>query len=180
MTGSIGKVYSEAIFELAVEQNCAETVFNELESLKTIWSENPGFAKILDAPTVGIDEKLGMTEKIFKGKVSDIVYNFICVMTEKNRADFLPEIADAYKERWYDLSGIAEVTVTTSVPLSAALRDKLLKKLESVYKKKVILKEKTDSSLIDGMVINYGDTMLDGSLKTRLETIQKQIKGTIA
>lgn len=180
MTGSVGKVYSEAIFELASEQNCAEAVFEELKSLKKIWCENPELAKLLREPTLSLSEKLSMTEKIFKGKVSETVYNFLCVLTEKGRADCLPEIADAYKEKWYEASGIAEVTVTTDAPLSDELREKLLKKLEKTYKKKILLKEKIDSSIMGGIVVNYGNTMLDGSVKTRLENVRKQIKGIIA
>ena len=49
-----------------------------------------------------------------------------------------------------------------------------------VYNKKIILEEKTDSSLIGGMKVSYNGTLLDGTVKTRLETLQKQIKGTIA
>lgn len=180
MSGSVGKVYSEAVFELASEQGCAETVFDELCSLKTIWQENPGLGKLLGAPTVGKEEKLKITEKIFKGRLSDTVYNFLCVITEKNRAQYLPAIADAYKEKWYEASNIAEVTVTSAEPLTTELKNKLIKKFESVYGKKVILNEKTDSSLMGGIVLSYGNTQLDGSVKTRLDTLQKQIKGTIA
>ncbi len=180
MTGSVGKVYSEAVFQLASEQNSAKQIFDELTSLKTIWQDNPGLAKVLSAPTLSAGEKLAVTEKVFKGRVSDTVYNFLCVITEKNRAADLPEIADAYKEKWYESENIAEVTVTSSIPLSEAARGKLVKKLESVYKKKIILEEKVDSSLIGGIVVNYGNTMLDGSVKSRLEAIQKQIKGIIA
>lgn len=180
MTGAVGKVYSEALFELAAEQNCAEQVFNELEALKAVWRDNPGLSKLLCAPTVGIGEKLAAVENIFKGRASDIVYNFICVITEKNRGAYLPEIADSYKEKWYDASGIAEVTVASCKPLTAAMRKKLVKKLEAVYKKKIILTEKVDKTLIGGIVVKYGDTMLDGSVKTRLDNMQKQISGIIA
>lgn len=180
MTGAVGKVYSEALFELAAEQNCAEQVFNELEALKAIWRDNPELSKMLCTPTIGIGEKLASAEKIFKGRVSDMVYNFICVITEKNRGASLPEIADSYKEKWYEASGIAEVTVTSCKPLSAAMREKLVKKLEAVYKKKIILTEKVDETLIGGIVVKYGDTMLDGSVKTRLDNMQKQISGIIA
>ncbi|MBQ8827312.1 MAG: F0F1 ATP synthase subunit delta [Oscillospiraceae bacterium] len=180
MTGSVGKIYSEAIFELAAEQGCGGQVFEELTSLRKIWTENPGLAKLLSAPTISLKEKLGIIEKSFKGRVSDIIYNFLCVITEKGRASSLTEIADSYKEKWYEKENIAEVTVTTCSPLSDALRKKLVKKLEDVYKKKVVLEEKTDSSLIGGIVVNYGNTMLDGSVKNRLDSIQKQIKGIIA
>lgn len=180
MTGSVRKVYSEAMFELAAEQNCAAEVFGELEALKKLWEENPGFSKLLDAPTISLEEKLGIAEKAFKGRVSETVYNFICVLTEKGRAGVLPEIADSYKEKWYDFSGIAEVTVTTSEPLTDALREKLLNKLKTVYKKEIRLEERVDPSLMGGMVVKYGNTMLDGSVRTRMDNIQKQIKNIIA
>jgi F-type H+-transporting ATPase subunit delta len=180
MTGSVGKIYSEAIFELASENDCAESVFEELKALKDVWKNNPELAKMLGTPTISTGDKLKVTERVFKGRVSDMVYNFLCVITEKNRAGYLPAIADAYKEKWYEASKIAEVTVTTSKPLTSELRDKLVKKLEGVYDKKIILEEKLDSSLIGGIVVNYGNTMLDGSVKSRLDAVQKQIKGIIA
>lgn len=180
MAGSVGNVYSEALFELAAEQNCAEETFDELMALKKIWQENPEVSKLLRSPTLSVAERLEVTEKIFKGRVSDQIYNFLCVLTEKSRADHLPEIADSYKEKWYDKSGIAEVTVTSDRPLSDKQRDKLINKLSQVYNKKILLEEKTDSSLIGGMKVSYNGTLLDGSVKTRLETIRKQIKGTIA
>lgn len=180
MAGSVGNVYSEALFELAAEQNCAEETFDELMALKKIWKENPEVSKLLKSPTLSVGERLEATEKIFKGRVSDQIFNFLCVLTEKSRADHLPEIADSYKEKWYDKSGIAEVTVTSDRPLSDKQRDKLIDKLSKVYNKKIILEEKTDSSLIGGMKVSYNGTLLDGTVKTRLETLQKQIKGTIA
>jgi len=180
MAGSVGNVYSEALFELAAEQNCAEDMFNELMALKQVWKENPELGKLLKTPTLGVSERLESVEKIFKGKVSEQIYNFICVITEKSRADRLPEIADSFKEKWYEKSGIAEVTVTSSTPLSDETRKKLVKKLEKVYNKKILLEEKTDSSLIGGMKVSCGGVLMDGTVKTRLETLQKQIKGTIA
>ena len=78
------------------------------------------------------------------------------------------------------MKNIAEVKVTTSVPLSENLRTKLKAKLEAVYKKTVILTECVDPKIMGGIVLNYGNTMLDGSVKGKLEAIQKQIKGVIA
>ncbi|MGN0552754.1 MAG: ATP synthase F1 subunit delta [Oscillospiraceae bacterium] len=180
MAGSVGNVYSEALFELAAEQDCAKETFDELMALKKIWKDNPELPKLLKSPTLSVAERLAVAEKIFKGKISEQVYNFICVITEKSRADHLPEIADCYKERWYDKSGIAEVTVTSDSPLTEKQREKLVAKLEKVYNKKIILEEKTDSSLIGGIKVNYNGVLMDGTVKTRLETLQRQIKGTIA
>ncbi len=180
MTGKIEKIYSEAVFELACEQGAEDTVKEEFDSLAVVFGDNPEFAKLLAVPTVAIGEKLDILEKTFKGRVSELTYNLLCVVTEKGRAEAIPAIAEDYRNRWYEMKNIAEVKVTTSIPLSENLRSKLKAKLESVYKKSVILTEKTDPSIMGGIVINYGNTMLDGSVKTKLDAIQKQIKGIIA
>ncbi len=180
MTGTIEKIYSEAVFELACEQDCADEVKAELDTLAAVFNDNPGFAKLLSVPTVTIGEKLGIIEKTFKGKISQITYNLLCVVTEKGRAEAVPAIAEDYKNRWYEMKNIAEVKVTTSIPLSENLRTKLKAKLEAVYKKTVILTECVDPKIMGGIVLNYGNTMLDGSVKAKLEAIQKQIKGVIA
>ena len=180
MTGKIEKVYSEAVFELAKEKNLADELKNELDALAEIFDAAPELGRFLSAPTINFAEKLAVLEKTFKGKVSEISYNLLCVVTEKGRAALIPQIAEDYRNRWYEMKNIAEVKVTTSVPLGDSLRAKLKAKLESVMKKTVILTEKVDPAIMGGIVINYGNTMMDGSVKAKLEAVQKQIKGVIA
>lgn len=180
MTGKAEKVYSEAVFELAKESNAADKIKEELDALAKIFEDAPELGKFLSAPTVTLEEKLSFLEKNFKGKLSEISYNLLCVATEKGRAELIPAIAEDYRNRWYEMKNIAEVRVTTSVPLGDVLRTKLKAKLEAVSKKTVVLIESVDPSIMGGIVINYGNTMMDGSVKSKLEAIQKQIKGVIA
>lgn len=179
MTGA-EKIYSEAVFELAKEQSCADAIKDELDALAVVFKDNPELPKLLTAPTVTLNEKLDVVKNIFGGKVSELTYNLLCVTTEKGRAAIIPDVAEDYKNRWYEMKNIAEVKVTTSVPLSENLRAKLKAKLEAVYKKTVILTESVDPSIMGGIVLNYGNTLLDGSVKAKLDAIQKQIKGVIA
>lgn len=180
MTGTVEKVYSEAVFELAKEQSRTDEIKDELASLAVVFNDNPELGKLLSAPTVGIGEKLDIVEKLFKGRVSDTSYNLLCVVTEKGRARLIPAIVEDYKNRWYEMKNITEVKVTTSVPLSDSLKAKLKAKLEKVWGKSVILTETVDPDIMGGIVVNYGNTMMDGSVKSKLEAIQKQIKGVIA
>lgn len=180
MTGGVEKVYSEALFELSNEQNCVDAVNEELTALAKIFNDAPELAKMLCAPTVDSAQKTKFIEQIFKGKTSDITYNFLCLLTDKKRASYLPAIADSFKERFYEMKNIVEVKVTTSVPLNVTLRNKLKSKLEAVYKKTVILEETINPDILGGIVINYGNTMLDGSVKAKLDAMQNQIKNFIA
>lgn len=180
MTSTVEKIYSEAVFELANEQDRADEIKDELDSLAKVFNDNPELGKLLSAPTVSMGEKLDIVEKLFKGKVSDTSYNLLCVVTEKGRARLVPLIAEDYRNRWYEMKNIAEVKVTSSMPLSDGLKAKLKAKLEKVWGKSVILTEKVDPDIMGGIVVNYGNTMMDGSVKSKLEAIQKQIKGVIA
>lgn len=180
MNSAVEKIYSEAVFEIARESNCVDSTDEELNAVAGIFNDNPGLAKLLSAPTVSFKEKLSVLEKVFGGRLSDTAYNLLCVVTEKGRAELIPAIAEDYRSRRYETENIAEVKVTTSVPLSDGLRSKLKAKLEAVYKKTVILTERVDPSIMGGIVINYGNTMMDGSVKSKLEALQKQIKGVIA
>ena len=71
--------------------------------------------------------------------------------------------------------GIAEITVTSPYPLSEEQREKIVKKMSDIIGKKIKMSEKTDRALMGGIVIDYGDTRMDGSVKTRLENL----KGTL-
>ncbi len=180
MTGSVEKVYSEALFEIASEDNTSDVLFGELDSLSQIFKSNPELSKLLFAPTVSITDKLEIVNNIFGGRISQTALNFICVLTEKNRINYLPSIAQSYKNLYNEKNNIVEIKVTTSVPLSDNLRQKLKCKLEAVYGKKVTMAEYVDEKLIGGIVINYGNTMLDGSVKAKLDKMQKQIRNIIA
>lgn len=180
MTGAVGKVYSEALFGLALDESCTDRVFDELMALDTVWRENPQLSKLLAAPTLTLEQKHGVLEKCFGGRVSDIVYNFLFVITDKGRAGYLCEIASAYKAKQYELKNIADADVTTSIPLTEAMRVRLKDKLEKTYGKTVLLHEHVDPSIMGGAVVKYGDTLLDGSVKTELANIGKRLRGTIA
>jgi F-type H+-transporting ATPase subunit delta len=84
-----------------------------------------------------------------------------------------------FKQMYYDKKNILEVTATTTVPMTAALRQKLTDKLEKVSGKSVILHEKLDKSILGGIVLRYGNTQIDSSVKTKLDKIKAQIDSAI-
>lgn len=180
MATSVDKVYSAALLSIAREDKSAKEMDKELNALSDICTANPELSEILCAPTVTESEKLTLVKKIFKGKVSGMVYNFLCVLVRKNRFGSLPGIAEQFRREYYEEYGIREVTVTTVIPLKDKTREKLLKKLRKMYGKEIILIEKVDPSIIGGMIITCGGSMLDGSVKTELENMHRQIKDMVA
>ena len=101
--------------------------------------------------------------------------NFLYVLIEEGRTSGLSDIASDYKRLYYEQEGITEAVVTTAAGMSRDAAEKLKAKLEAKYKKKVLLSEKTDPSIMGGVIVRVGDEMIDGSLRTKLDRIGKQM-----
>lgn len=173
MTGSVEKNYSLALFDAVKEEkeDLAE-IRRELNSVKEIVKDADGFVKLMDSPTVSAEEKLEIIKQAFDGKLSRCAYNFLCVVTEGRRWDRFDNICKAFSELCNEELGIAEITVTTAFPLSAEQREKVKKKMAEIIGKNIEMSEKTDKSLVGGIIVDYGDTRMDGSVKTRLEGLR--------
>lgn len=180
MAASVDKLYARALLDIANEDNTAKATDAELSALSEIAEDNPQLTEILGSPAVTEEEKLTLIENIFGGRVSQTTFNFLCVIAQKGRFAYLPSIAREYRRSYYEEYGIKEVIVTTVSPLKKDAREKLLAKLRKMYGSEIILTEKTDPDIIGGMIICCGDNMLDGSVRTELEKMHRQIKDTIA
>ncbi len=175
MADSIEKVYARALMEIAQENNSAEKLDSELDAICGICAANPELTRAMSAPTITDEEKLSLLSDIFKGRISETVFNFLCVLTENNRFGRLSSIAAQFRSDYYLTAGIAEVSVTSAVPLKEDARKKLTDKLAKMYDRKIILREKTDPSILGGMIVKYNGSCMDGSVKSSLERMKKQI-----
>ena len=176
MTGTVEKNYSLALFEaLNEEGESLAAARSELDSVKTVVDSAEGFVKLMDTPTVSNEEKISVIKEAFDGKLSRCVYNFLCVVTEGRRWDRFDKICSAFSEMCNEKLGIAEITVTTAFPLTPAQKEQIEKKMTSIIGKKISMSEKLDKSIMGGIIVDYGDTRMDGSVKTRLENL----KGTL-
>lgn len=186
MTGAVEKNYSQALFDALLEEKGSldekeklEQAKNQLEAVSGIISSCGGFEKLMDSPAVSDEEKLGVIKDAFGGKLSRCVYNFLCVLTEGKRWGYFEKIRRVFSNMCNDSLGIAEITVTTPYPLSEEQREKIAKKMSDIVGKKIKMSEKTDKTLMGGIIIDYGDTRMDGSVKTRLENLKGSLSQLI-
>ena len=107
------------------------------------------------------------------GDAPGITENFLCLLVEKHRFGRLSEIREAYNKQYHEAFGIAEVFVTSAVPLDDAQRSALKAKLQKKLGKTIQLRERVDQTLVGGMVIQYGDTRMDNSLRTRMRQFKQ-------
>lgn len=174
MTGDVGKLYSQALFEIGLENNDLVTLEQDMTQCNTVFEENPELVKLLNSPVISNDEKLDVISRIFgeTGTVRD----FICVIVQKGRIRYFSEITEEFRQKCYEHDNIAEMTVITCVPLKSVQKEKLQKKLEEKSGKKVRISEKTDPSILGGIIIEYGNNRIDNSIKGKLEAVAEQLR----
>ncbi len=180
MAGKISQVYATALFELASESDKLSVFNEELLALKSVFSQNPDFIKLLSAPTMSDSQKYDMLSKAFEGKVEKDIYNFLRLLCDNGRIDSFIAIAEDFAQMYNEHMNILEVTAITSIPMSQGLKQKLIAKLEQVSSKKITLIEKVDKSIMGGIVLSYNNTRIDSSVATKLEKMKSQINSIIA
>jgi len=184
MKNTIENIYSSAFFEVLEEEHGAkqadyETVLAELEAVNTALTDAPDLARFCLTPSVSDDDKLAIIKNIFDGKVSPYVYNFLCILAQKRRMGHYGRIYRAFRAKYYDKFKITPVTVTSAFALTADQKAKLISKMEAITGNKIELAEKTDKNVIGGVVVDYGGSRIDGSVKHRLESLKKEIAETV-
>jgi F-type H+-transporting ATPase subunit delta len=177
---TVEHVWAESLFELASEGNTLDETDKEFSGVVKILESSPEFIELLSSPTLSKDDKTEAVKKVFDGKISGILENFLCLLAVKGRMRYLSKIADEWKIRFFKAKGILQAEVISAVPLSEKQRDSLAAKLEKKYGKKIVLSEKVDPAIIGGLAVKVGDELSDGSIRTKFENIANSIKTVTA
>ena len=164
--------YVKSLLSLAVEKNALEDVHRDMLMFSEV-AKNRQFELLLQSPVIKHDKKLEILKKIFQGKVHSLTMAFFEIITRKNREPILLTVAREFHNAYNEYKGIGKATVTTAVPLDAAMRAEF-EKLVGQYsdKKQIELTEKVEPDLIGGFVLNVGDRQVDASIKSKIKTLQ--------
>lgn len=167
----LSRRYAEALFDLATAQNAVPAVADSMASLKSAL-ESESLKEIITSPLVSASQQKAAVATIAKPlKLHALVERFCTVLAENRRLNLLPTIISAFKTLAQAARGESEVRVTTAQPLTDAARKKLVSVLEKKFGT-VSLVEKTDASLLGGMIIRHGSQLLDASLKGKLRRVK--------
>lgn len=180
MAETLERVYASAIFELSCENDCLTELFDEMAQVNEILAQNEKFLTLLSSPLVSDGDKHNVLNTTFKHRVSDLLFDFLCVVTDKRRIAAFSGIFTEFRNMYNKHMNILEVRVTTAEPMSEHIRKKLIDKLTDVSGSTVILDERVDKALLGGIIIRYDNTEIDSSVRSKLDKIKKQIDSTIA
>lgn len=172
---TIGQIYARPLLDLAFERGVHAEVLAELRELDRVLASEQQFYDFLCSPTIRLQTKKDVIGKVFGGSLSDTTLNFLKLVLDKRRQLHLREMIRAWVDGYHQRMGEVVVQVESAVPLGPAQRERLLRDLKRKHQKDIILEERVKPALLGGLVLKVGDSRVDGSLRTRLQTIGSRL-----
>jgi F-type H+-transporting ATPase subunit delta len=171
----IARVYASSLVELGQEKKILADLEAEMKLLADLIAEQRDMRLFLASPGITREKKKDFIEKIFTGKLSEYMNNFLKVLIDNDRQSLIAEINEQFSALLDDINKRQRVSITTAAAMDASTRDKLTSRLKEVLKKDIILNEKVNPEILGGIVIRVGDTVIDGSLVKDLKNIRSNL-----
>lgn len=176
---TIARPYARAAFELASESAGLAAWAESLGTAKELLADRR-IGKVVTNPTLTDEQKTSFLSELFlsAGGESSIFAgrneqgtNFLRLLIEYGRVTVLPEIADRFNALKDNVENTIDVTVRSAAALTSAQQSTIVSSLKKRLGREINLHTELDESLIGGAVIRAGDVVIDGSLRSRLESL---------
>jgi len=167
--------YSQAVFEIALETEELDRWQSDLRRMASL-AEEPAIISFLESPKVYFDDKARLLSEQLPG-INPVALNLVYLLADKGRLAMLGDIAGDYERLLNNYLGIETAEVITAIPLNEEDKLKLAEHLGAMVSKKVALKTEVDARLIGGIIARIGGKLLDGSTRSKLEALKKDLIG---
>jgi F-type H+-transporting ATPase subunit delta len=171
---TVARPYAKAAFAEARGESKLGPWSDALRAGATVVTD-PRVSVLLGNPTVKSADLAQLVIGIAGGELGDHGSNFVRTLAENHRLAYLPEISALFDEFKDEAEKVVDVTVTSAAPLDEGQRKTLTTALERKLKRGVRMQCHTDPSLIGGAVLQAGDLVIDGSLRTQLNKITYEL-----
>jgi F-type H+-transporting ATPase subunit delta len=180
---TIARPYAEAVFELARDAGSLDAWSEALDLAREVMVDGR-VARFLGNPSLsdaeqlkfltGLFSTLGGDKSVLAGATPE-GRNFLKLLLEYGRVDVLPEIAEHFEALKAEVENVVDVTVTSATALDDAQKQAIIVALRKRLGREVRLEAELDENLIGGAVIRAGDVVIDGSLRSRLQSLSNAL-----
>jgi F-type H+-transporting ATPase subunit delta len=170
--------YSRAFFQLVIEKNILDSVNKDMIFISEI-CKIPEMREFLSSPIIFPSKKREIFHNILGDSVEKITLNLIDLVVKNGRESFIPSIARVFIHETIKYKGISELYLTTAVNVESKVKNQIADIISKALKIKVEIKENVDAELIGGFILRVDDIYIDGSVRTKLRKISKELKKSI-
>jgi F-type H+-transporting ATPase subunit delta len=170
----IASVYARSLFEVAQEQDKLDKIHDELGEFADALNESRQLQVFLFSPYFSTKEKSEGLDKAISGADETFV-NFLKLLIEKHRMPVVFRVRAEFDKLWEDENRLLPVTVTSAVELPKSTVKQIGDRIAEQTDRKVDLSANVDPDILGGIVVRVGNSVLDASIRHRLETFRKQV-----
>lgn len=166
---------ARALLSIARERLDPQTVAVELEEVAKALSSVSLLKRTLSDPGLPAEERRSVVSDVLGGLFSPVTLGLVDLLVDENLVDSVDAVASAYRRLLDEDRGVVRARVTSAVELSAgdmeALRTGLTEKLGG----QVVIEQDVDPGILGGLIVQVGDTVLDGSVAGRLRRLREEL-----
>jgi|TARA_B100000315_G_scaffold259935_1_gene318210 F-type H+-transporting ATPase subunit delta len=167
------KRYAQAVFDIALESKELDRWQSDLRKVAGLGEDSTVIA-FFENPKFNFEAKAKLLSKQL-ADINPLALNLVYLLQTRGRLSMVGDIADEYQRLLDSYHGIEPAEVITAVPLDDEDRLRLGERIGAVVGKKVVIKPEVDSSIIGGIIARIGGKLLDGSTRSKLEALKREL-----
>jgi F-type H+-transporting ATPase subunit delta len=170
----LAQVYARALFEVAREQGKLDLLRDQLAQFADALEKDRQLAIFFFSPYFSTAEKEQGLARVLDGADQSFV-NFLRLLIEKHRMPVLFRIRAEYERLWDEENKVLPVEITSAIELDPATTESLGNRIGERAGRKVTLAARVDPEIIGGIVVRVGNSILDASIRNRLEQLRRHV-----
>jgi F-type H+-transporting ATPase subunit delta len=167
--------YARGLFEVARAEGTLDEVEDELFRFARSYESNDSLRQALTDEQVPADRRQAIVEDLLGGRATSTTVQLVSMVVGSGRGRDLPAIIDELVQRAASAKELDVAEVRTAVPLTGDQQDRLKAALENATGKRLTLKAVVDPSVVGGVVATVGDTVIDDTVRTRIEQLKSRL-----
>jgi len=171
----IASRWAKALVELVGEDEkvSKEEVLDNLRTISDTFKSSDELSEVINNPSISTDEKQAVLSKLFEGKILPIVFNYIFALNLKKRINIIEQIAVEYEKELNRINNITHIDITSAIELTDEKKNSIKSRIAEKLNRDVIVNWDVNKDIIAGLVFNIDDTVVDNSIRNKLNDLQK-------
>ena len=171
----ISKEYAAALFSIAKDEGKTKEYLQAMNLIKNEFDANKEYFQILASPAISTSERCALISKAFASSVPENVLSFLQLLCQRGHIKKLESCFKEFDELYRAENLVSSAKIISAVELSEIEKAALVKKLEAVKKHALNAVYEVDADIMGGIIIYLDDTVIDGSLRSKLKDIKEVI-----
>ncbi len=170
----LAQVYARSLFEVAREHAKLDVLREQLGQFADALDANRQLAVFFFSPYFSSEEKQQALERAIEG-ADPTLLNFLKVLIENHRMPVIFRIRQEYQRLWDEENRTLPVEVTSAIALDQTTTESLARTIGERAGRRVTLKARVDPDILGGIVVRVGNSILDASIRNRLEQLRRHV-----